>query len=136
MLFSAITPTFAAELAPDSNFWRCSAYDAENLEWVIESGYKLTAINKAFDDCKKQSKFPKSCKVAKDTCELFVNGITTRPMFQCTALDRLARRWLSSIYYHPDEAAFAAKAHCQQNSSLPETCYVYMLTCRNLNPRE
>ena len=101
---------------------------------IVDSYYQLAAINKALDACKKQSQFPANCKVAKARCEAFVNGISTRPMWQCTALDQMAKVWPSKIYVHRDDAAIAAKAYCQQGSSFPDTCYINLMTCKNLNP--
>lgn len=126
------SPSMAAEIAL-GNYWRCTAQDAENKEWLAISNYEISAINKAFDDCKKQSKTPSSCKTAKEACEAFINGISTRPMWRCVALDQKAKTWPSNIYIHRDDAALAAKAYCQQNSVYPDTCYINLITCKNLN---
>lgn len=123
-------------IAEQLNFWRCTAFDAENKEWTINSNYQLTSVNRAFEACKKQSNLPKSCKAAKETCEVFINGVSTRPMWRCTALDREAAVWLSNVYSQRDDAALAAKAYCQEGSAVPETCYINTVTCRNLNSRE
>jgi hypothetical protein len=120
----------------DLNFWSCTAYDAENKEWNGKSGYELAAINKAYEACRKQSKIPTSCKTAKESCEVFMNGVSTRPMWRCTALDQMAKTWPSNVYTHRDDAAIAAKAYCEQGSSFPDTCYINLMTCKNLNQRE
>lgn len=127
---------FAEHFDPNSNYWYCSASDAEDKEWTVTSGYELAAINKAFDACKKESRMPATCKVAKENCEVFVNGLSTRPMWRCTALDQTAQPWRSNVYSQRDDAALAAKAYCQDESSLPDTCYINLITCRNLNSRE
>ncbi|CDZ78409.1 hypothetical protein BN59_02719 [Legionella massiliensis] len=118
------------------NFWRCSTSDAEQKEWTVDSSYEISAINKSYDDCKKLSNVPTSCKSSKEACEMFLNGLTTRPMWRCTALDQMAKVWASNIYKHRDDAAIAAKAFCQQGSSFPDTCYINLMTCKNLNSRE
>ena len=120
----------------NSDYWRCTAFDAENKKWTVISGYELAATNKAFDACKKQSNVPSSCKTSRETCEAFIRGMSTRPMWRCTALDHMAEAWRSNGYRHRDDAALAAKAYCREGSSYPDTCYINMITCRNLNSRE
>ncbi|WP_028387687.1 hypothetical protein [Legionella fairfieldensis] len=126
----------AEEINASGNYWRCTSFDGENKEWTVNSNYELSAINKALDACKKQSNRPTSCKTAKETCEVFINGTSTRPMWRCTALDQMAKTWPGNIYAHRDDAAIAAKAYCQQESSFPDTCYINLITCKNLNSRE
>jgi len=116
------------------NYWQCSTIDSENKSWTEQGAYELTATNRAFAKCKKESNYPTTCKTSKNNCEQYINGITTRPMWQCIALDQNAKRWPSNYYYQRDDAAIAAKAYCQDKSSLPETCYVNLITCRNMNP--
>lgn len=118
------------------NYWRCSSFDAHNKEWSANGSFEISAINKSFDDCKKQSQTPSSCKTAKESCEVFVNGQTTRAMWRCTALDLMAKRWPSNMYKNRDDAAIAARAYCEQNSGFPDTCYTNLMTCKNLNSRE
>lgn len=114
-------------------YWQCSVFDASGKEWVEQSGYQLAAINRAFDACKKQSMNPDTCKSSKADCDAFVNGHSTRPLFQCTALDHLATPWRSNLYPQRDDAALAAKAFCQQSGGSPDTCYVNVITCKNIN---
>ncbi|KTD23441.1 Uncharacterised protein [Legionella lansingensis] len=120
----------------DTTFWKCKAHDAENRDWYGHNDYQLTAINRAFEACKRQSRVPATCKTSKQDCEMIVNGMSIRPMWRCVALDEAATPWMSNIYDDADDAAIAAKAYCQENSAIPETCYVYPFTCRNLNPRK
>lgn len=117
----------------DNSYWQCRAYDQDNYQWTAKSTYERTAVNKAYEACKKQSKKPETCKTAKEYCEGFINGISTRPMWQCTALDRMAKPWVSAVYSNQDDAALGAKAYCQERSTVPTTCYVNMVTCKNLN---
>ena len=125
----------AANEIQNGNYWQCASFDAENKEWKVKSSYELAAINKALDACKKQSKIPNSCKTARESCEVFTNGYSTRPMWRCKALDQMAKAWPSNVYSHRDDAAIAAKAYCQQGSSFPDTCYTNLMTCKNLNAR-
>lgn len=127
---------WAETISPTSNYWRCTAYDAEHKAWVVNSNYEITAVNQAFDACKKQSNLPKTCKSAKQTCEFFLNGYSTRPMWRCTALDQMAKTWPSNIYAHRDDAAIAAREYCQEKSGFPDTCYINLMTCKNLNSRD
>lgn len=135
-LVSSISSLAMAADLSDGNYWTCSAHDAENREWVIYSSYEISAIHKAYEECKKQSKIPASCKVSKAACEEFVNGVSTRPMWQCIALDRSAKEWPSNSHPDRDDAAIAAKDNCRQHSSFPDTCYINLMTCKNLNSQE
>ena len=117
------------------SYWQCTASDGDEKQWVATGDYERSATNKAYEGCKKSSKLPLSCKVAKENCEAIINGVSTRPMWQCTALDQMAKAWPSSFYTHRDDAALAAKAYCQQRSSMPDSCYINLLTCKNLNEK-
>ncbi len=133
-LYWIISNTYAITVV-ESTYWKCTVSDAENRQWPGQADYQVSAINRALENCKRESKVPKTCKAAKEACEMIVNGVTTRPMWRCLALDQAAVPWFSNIYDHGDDAAMAAKAYCQANSTLPETCYVYLFNCRNLNIR-
>lgn len=126
----------AASDIPTGNFWRCMAFDNEHKEWKVNSSYELAALNKALDACKKESKLPASCKTARESCEVFTNGSSNRPLWRCKALDQMAKSWPSNVYSHRDDAAIAATAYCQQGSSFPDTCYTNLMTCKNLNSRK
>lgn len=128
VVFVMIAPCVSA-----NEQWECRSHDSENLQWVAKNNYQRAATTDAFDACKKQSAYPNSCKTEKDNCELFVDGLTTRPMWQCTALDQLSKVWRSTIYRHRDEAAMAAKSNCHHHSGMPDTCYINLLMCQNLN---
>ncbi|WP_133127790.1 hypothetical protein [Legionella nagasakiensis] len=132
-LFSTGWAQEAVILKGDDSYWQCSAYDQENNQWIAKSPYERTAINKAYDACKKQSRAPKTCKTAKESCDAIVKGRNIRPMWRCTALDSMAKAWMSDIYRHRDDAALGAKAYCQQRSTVPASCYINLLTCKNLN---
>jgi len=122
-----------ADTPSESGDWECSAYDIQYREWTIQSPYQRMAINRALDLCKKESPLPNSCKVAKEQCELFVNGQSTRPLWRCVALDDKAKKWVSNTYLKKDDAAIAALDYCKANSSSSQSCYINMLTCRDLN---
>ena len=125
---------FAADGRAITNYWQCSSMDANSRIWTQQSQYELTASSRAYESCKKESALPKTCKITKNDCEQFIDGITTRPMWRCVALDQRAKRWPSQYYINADEAAVAAKNACQQQSKAPSTCYVNLITCRNVNP--
>lgn len=129
-----LTLTFSA-WAEGQDYWACSAQDGEERQWHAKSFYELTAINKAFEQCKKESRRPITCKAAKAYCEYYAHGATTRPMWRCTALDQMAKPWISNLYAHRDDAALAAKAYCQQHSAMPDSCYINLMTCKNLNEK-
>lgn len=52
-------------------------------------------------------------------------------MWRCTAIDITAQPWESNFYSNRDDAALAAQAYCKENSTLPATCYINMVTCAN-----
>lgn len=113
--------------------WQCSAQDSSDKEWIRKSPYERMAINLAFEACKKESAYPSTCHSAKNGCEAFIGGQSTRPLWRCTALDQLGKAWESNLYRQRDDAALAAKAYCLDNSGSPDTCYINLMTCRNLN---
>lgn len=126
-------PAYAELVDLSQDYWQCTAFDTMNKHWLTTSNYQLTALNKAYENCKKESTMPQSCKVAREHCEAFISGSSTRPMWQCTALDDLATPFMSTIYRNPDDAVLAAKAYCRQESPYPDTCYAYLFACKNLN---
>jgi hypothetical protein len=125
-----VSPLSQAQLL---NYWQCRTLDSTNKEWVVENKYKKVAINRAFERCKKESTDPISCKTSKRSCESFVNGLSTTPMWLCTALDRNAEPWVSLAYPNKYDAALGARDYCIENSDLPYTCYINLVTCKNIN---
>jgi hypothetical protein len=132
--FSAIQAQIVIKSVSD-NYWQCTSSDKEHNQWLAKSQFELSATNRAMEACKKQSQYPQSCKAPKESCDAIINGYSTRPMWQCTALDVMAKPWRSSFYVQRDDAALGAKNYCRQKSSLPDTCYINLLTCNNLNER-
>lgn len=133
ILLLFVTNTYAS--LPADTYWECTVKDSEHRQWTAHNIYQRLATNNAFDACKKNSKLPLSCHTNSDSCESFTHGLSNRPMWQCTALDHMAKTWTSSIYSQRDEAAIAAKSNCQQHSHQPEACYVNLITCKNINAR-
>lgn len=132
--------TWAEQSYPDAAtqpHFTCMAYDSEQKQWAGESTYAITASNKALDGCKKQSHFPESCKIAKEQCqdiEQFTSAAgPSQALWRCTALDQAAKTWVGNTYSQGDAAAIAAKEYCRKNSSIPDSCYVNLLTCVNIN---
>ena len=127
-MIALIKPVWA-----DDSYWQCSAHDTTGQQWIVNHLYEHVATNKAFEACKKQSMAPTSCKATKDSCDYFSNGLSTRPMWRCAALDLMAKVWHSSTHPNRDEAALEANDYCKQRSGMPESCYINLLTCKNLN---
>ena len=119
-----------------NKYWTCTAEDSSHQQWASTHIYQRTATNNAAADCKKNSKTPRTCAVSKEACEEFVNGRSTRPMWQCTALDQFSKVWRSNTYLHRDDAAIGAKAYCKEHSAMPMSCFVNLLTCKNQNEPE
>lgn len=124
---------FTAPINEEGSYWQCITHDKANKEWTARNTYQKVAINIAFAACKKESEFPSSCKAAKSGCEGFYMGMSTKPLWRCTALDQTAEPWNSNYYPQREDAALAAKAYCRENSTVPDTCYINMVTCRNFN---
>lgn len=116
--------------ADESRYWQCTTSDDDNKQWILNSIYERRARAKTSDACKKQSLCPVSCKT---DCEGFNHGKSIRPIWQCTALDQNAKSWVSSPCPLSDDAAISAKMRCKKLSSVPDTCYLNMATCKNLN---
>lgn len=130
-LLNLSAAVFADQVPMNGNYWQCTTYDASNKQWSAASAYQRVALNFAYDLCKKESILPNTCKAAENNCEQFIQGISVKPMWQCTALDKTATAWNSNLYSQRDDAALAAKAFCRQKSIVPETCYVNLVTCIN-----
>ncbi|MFC3907548.1 hypothetical protein ACFORL_00460 [Legionella dresdenensis] len=123
-------------LATSTDSWNCTAYDQGSGQWTASSDYERSAINKAMELCKKSSQYPTTCKISKNDCDYLANGQSTRPMWQCKALDQMAKIWPSSYYTQRDDAAIAARSFCEEKSAFPDTCYVNLITCKNVNQVE
>ena len=136
ILLFASTTLWSADLAEPSrnnSYWQCSAVDSDNKHWVAKSQYERTATHKAWDACKKESRVPLSCNMSQANCTAIIQGVSTRAMWQCTALDKTAKPWRGRFYTNPDDAALGAKAFCKKHSSMPDTCYIRLITCKNRN---
>lgn len=119
----------------DDSYWQCAAQDNQHKQWVVKSPYERVATTRAFEACKKQSVSPLSCKISQERCDYYSNGLSTRPMWRFLALDQMSKLWYSNIRAHRDDAALEAKAFCQKHSAMPESCYINLMTCKNLNER-
>lgn len=115
--------------------WQCIAKDANQKQWIIKSNYQRNAINLALEGCKKESTLPTTCEALDDNCDSLINGRSTKPLWRCIALDHTATPWTGTLSGNRDNAALSAKARCKDQSTLPESCYINMLTCSNLNLR-
>ena len=138
LLFSGVLTNKLVWAADDDNYrektdWQCTAFDKDQVTWIHKSVYQLVAMSKAYDACKKLSRYPASCKIVKEECEVFVQGVTTVPLWRCTALDQMAKPWISQAYRLRDDAAIAARDKCKLSSAMPDSCYINLLTCRNLS---
>lgn len=133
LLLSLSASVCANPEAGSNNYWQCTTHDAGNKQWIARSVFQKIALNFAFASCKKQSQFPATCRTTRGNCEQFIQGISIKPMWKCTAIDSTATPWRSDLYSQRDDAALAAKAYCRQKSSVPGTCFVNMVTCFKSN---
>lgn len=136
MSISIISPSYGKIIflntAP-TDYWMCKARDLDNRVFTADSQYQKSAIVQALSECKRQSPYPASCEALNEDCDGILSGSIKRTIWRCTSLDSLANYWYSSIASNDIEAALSAKAICRAESSVPETCYVNMITCENLN---
>lgn len=116
-----------------NEIWHCHAHDTEK-RYIAFAKSEWTALKNAKTLCKSESKQPKTCSISREDCDALVNGISVRPLWQCTAMDNLAHVWKSGIYRVADNAINAAKMRCYSHSAVPSTCHVNHLTCKNFNP--
>ncbi|MFT4058289.1 MAG: hypothetical protein QM652_01935 [Legionella sp.] len=134
VLLSYASLTFAQPLVDDGrNFWQCTTHDTTGNKWVARSFYQKIALNFAFANCKKESTVPATCITASGNCEQFIQGVSIKPKWKCTALDFNAIAWEGNSYWQLYDAALAAKNYCRQKSKVPGTCYVNFVTCVNQN---
>ena len=131
-LLSMPSLTFAASIEV-GDYWQCNTHDNSYKTWSARNSYQRVALNLAYAACKKQSQNPASCVAATTDCEQYINDTSTKPIWYCIALDSAAIVWKSNYYTKIDDAALAAKAYCQDKSSVPGTCYVPMVACVNIN---
>lgn len=131
ILCSLISGNLLAAGAID--YWQCTTKDNTDKIWTAKGEFRKSALNVAYDACKKQSTAPTSCKTSITHCEGFRQGVSTKPLWRCTAIDRSAVAWKSNYYSNRIDAALAADAYCKDNSHVPETCFINMITCMNLN---
>ena len=112
--------------------WVCTATDKFKLAWQASGPYEMTVVTAAIAACKKNSRMPQSCQSKAWTCETYINGMPTKPLWECSALDALAHVWKNEPSLVRDDAALAAKERCLHNSPKPESCYINMVSCINL----
>jgi hypothetical protein len=117
------------------NFWKCEAEDITHKSWVVQHEYRRVAITISFDQCKKESTEPRTCRTSKTGCYFFADGIDMTPLWRCMALDQLSKTWYSNLYTTRDDAALGARSYCQQRSGFPDTCYVNLLTCKTIESK-
>ena len=132
-MFLGLSQAVWSRSSIEMNDWQCYAADAHQQKWVKTSSYQRMAINRALDACRKASYSPESCQVAKEYCKHLINGHNTQAEWRCTALDDQAKIWMSNAYSNIDDAAIAALAYCKEQSSSSDSCYINMVTCKNMN---
>lgn len=133
VLLATVFSSDAAPIKDKQSYWQCLTHDAANKTWSAKNGFQKVALNLAFASCKKESEAPATCKTTPLDCEGFNMGLSTKPMWQCTALDLSAQAWRSNFYVQRDDAALGAKLFCKDKSSVPESCYINFVTCANNN---
>ena len=124
---------YAASVIDRNSYWQCSSQDGTKKLWSAKNGFEKAALNQAFASCKKESDLPSTCKTSKSNCKLINHKINTNPIWYCTALDQIAETWQSIVYDRREDAALGAKAFCIAKSSVPDTCYINLISCVNLS---
>ena len=144
LVFLVVTPIWAEnnQSEPKGDYWQCLAVDKDNKNWSSQNAFKRIAMYRAFESCKKESTNPSSCKNDENACQYFGDQVKTlsssmnynsSAQWQCTALDKTAKNWSGNPSSNQDDAALNAKAACRAESTIPDTCYVNMLTCVDMN---
>ncbi len=124
-----ITPSHAAP----SLTWTCQAVDQYHQKCKASAAYEKAAKMNALAECKAHSQNPKGCVVSSQACEATVHGFHRQPLWRCTALDRQAKAVFGVVSKQRNAAALSAKEQCESQSNEPDSCYVNLLTCKNLN---
>lgn len=120
-------------LADSDNYWQCTLRDATKQVWQTRNIYRQMAVIQSLAECKKASTIPRSCRLNAMSCEHFISGVSSNPLWRCVALDRTATAWPSDFSNSRIQAAFSAKDFCKQRSIVPETCYLNFVTCATQN---
>ena len=138
ILFLALMGVIKPMWAENSSYWQCMARDGLKKQWDAKSSYERVATNKALEACKKESKVPTTCTAVQDSCNYVGKPTVNTPnsidgaIWKCTALDSAAQAW-PHVSTNRDAAALSAKSNCVQHSTVPDTCYINLLTCININ---
>ena len=128
-----INITFAEDISHTETPLRCTVSDSEGRGWTANSPYARVAINKAIEACKSESHDPRSCQAPIDSCQIAIQDIAPdKGLWQCSAMDLMAKTWINTPHPDRDEAAISAKINCQKYSGMPESCYINLMTCKNL----
>lgn len=128
-----LMPMSCLALRGDNSNWQCSAYDDNHKQWIVYSKYLRSALNKAKQTCIQKSQLPSSCTVAKEYCEMMVNNQVFRSHWQCTAFDKMGGYWRSDTFQTRNDAIDGAHLICKQQSGFPSSCYVRIMTCKNVS---
>lgn len=115
--------------------WECVAKDDNHKQWIAHSTYQRNATIRALESCKKESNLPGTCQTRDSDCDALVNGRSTRPLWRCVAFDFTATPWYNNPTRDRTAAALSAKSICIERSTVPDSCYINMITCTNLNSR-
>lgn len=115
----------------NASLWYCTAQDNDHHQWEIQHPYRIAAMNRALEQCKKGSPIPKTCRIITKNCIAAGNEMVANRHWQCTAFDKAAMAWTSSFYPNRDDAALHANDTCKSNSSVPESCYINLVSCKD-----
>ena len=130
-MFLFLHPALASTLRGEDSYWQCKTVDMDKKEWVAKSSYKKKALNDSYAQCKKISKMPSSCQTSYNQCSMTVKGQQLMPRWQCTALDKLGKKYESDFFNSRNNAIEGAKMLCRKLSSSPNKCYVRTSMCKN-----
>lgn len=126
-------PAAANTLRGQNSHWQCASHDISGKQWLAESSFQRAAINKAWQSCKKNSHDPGSCETAKAYCEMVYLGRVIRSKWVCSSMDQMGHRWRSDTHNTRNDAVTGARMMCREQSTFPGSCYVRLMTCKNLN---
>jgi len=127
------TSLIASTLRGQNSKWQCASYDEGGRQWLAQSSFQRAAINKAWQACKQDSEDPGSCETAKAHCEMLIHGRVLRSRWMCSSMDQMGQYWRSDTHNTRNDAVLGARLMCQEQSTFPSSCYVRLMSCKNLN---
>jgi len=128
IVFALIVMTLAVAADAEEltgEYWSCKGMDSSASTYTANAKFERQAITRALENCKKDSKYPISCKATPDMCQVF-NPTTT---WRCAAFDNNGGNWHGEYVSSREGAISSAARSCHALSFTPSTCTVHVIAC-------